>query len=133
MLWLLLVMLFFLQRRRSTSSNDLVDDDDDDDDDDDGDDGNGRAAPVAKDVKKVKKEEPAAPKLPLEDGEEELSSLSDDASEVEGPPPSNQVLCQFANVKKGKCNWKAALQDGIVKINGRDYVFSAGVGILRRW
>eukprot|EP01092_Planopodium_desertum_P005192 TRINITY_DN2183_c0_g2_i1.p1 TRINITY_DN2183_c0_g2~~TRINITY_DN2183_c0_g2_i1.p1 ORF type:complete len:156 (+),score=19.10 TRINITY_DN2183_c0_g2_i1:24-470(+) len=84
-----------------------------------------------------KKDDTKATKLPQLDGEDdeeeddpELGSDLDD-SEEEDVDTDNLVLCQYelvGKLKKGKR--KCKLKDGIMHLNGTDYVFSRGDGQL---
>eukprot|EP00842_Homolaphlyctis_polyrhiza_P002876 jgi/Hompol1/358/HPOL_001091-RA len=37
---------------------------------------------------------------------------------------SNLLLCQFEKVQRVKNKWKCALKDGVINVNGKDYLFS---------
>ncbi|KAJ3281040.1 transcription factor IIA subunit alpha [Borealophlyctis nickersoniae] len=83
---------------------DGVDDDDDDDDDDD----------IA---------EPPA------NADEDIGSdLDDEDSEEEGGDVDNLILCQYEKVTRIKNKWKCTLKDGIVSVNGKDYLFNRANG-----
>merc|ERR1712137_102994 len=49
------------------------------------------------------------------------SDLDDDAEE---PQTDDIVFCQFEKVSRVKTKHKCALKDGIMNLNGRDYLFS---------
>lgn len=57
-----------------------------------------------------------------DDEEEPLGSDLDD--EVEEPETSDIVLCQFEKVTRVKTKHKCQLKDGIMHLNGRDYLFN---------
>ena len=57
-----------------------------------------------------------------EDDEEPLDSDLDD--EDEEPAPTDYILCQFDKVSRVKNRHKCQLKDGIMHLNGRDYLFS---------
>jgi len=61
----------------------------------------------------------------IEDEEELDSSLDDDDVE---PQTEHLVLCQFEKIKRIKNKRKCVLKDGIMHLNGRDYVFSKAIG-----
>lgn len=81
--------------------------------------------------KKVKQEEetPSAaadvPAAPLDD--EELDSDLDDPDDEE-PETDHIVLCQFEKVTRIKNKRKCNLKDGVMHINGRDYLFNKANG-----
>jgi len=96
---------------------DNVDDDDDDDADDDDDDDD--------DLDKEDEEN--------EDGgaEEEPLGSDDDISD-EDPADlfdtENVVVCQYDRITRARNKWKFHLKDGIMNLNGRDYVFQKANG-----
>jgi len=71
-----------------------------------------------------------------DDGEggfrDEPLGSEDDASEDDEPETENLILCQYDKVThtKGhaKSRWKAILRHGIMRIEGRDYVFQKATG-----
>ncbi|KAI8324257.1 TFIIA-domain-containing protein [Martensiomyces pterosporus] len=82
----------------------------DDDDDDEGADG-------------VKAENPEdAINSDLDDSDEE------DDYEGGGEETEHIVLCQYDKVTRSKNKWKCVLRDGIMLINGRDYLFQKATG-----
>lgn len=95
-------------------SNDDVDDDDDNDDDDsdddiDGDDDDGEG----------------------EGAEDDPLGSGDDISE--GDPSDlfnteNVVVCQYDKITRTRNKWKFHLKDGIMNLNGKDYVFQKATG-----
>ena len=95
-------------------SNDDVDDDDDNDDDDSDDDIDGD-------------EEDAEG----EGAEDDPLGSGDDISE--GDPSDlfnteNVVLCQYDKITRTRNKWKFHLKDGIMNLNGKDYVFQKATG-----
>lgn len=60
-------------------------------------------------------------------GDELLGSdLDDDDDEEEDAVDEeamNKVLCQYEKVHRSKNKWKCVLKDGIMNVNGHDYVF----------
>ncbi|XP_010880806.1 transcription initiation factor IIA subunit 1 isoform X2 [Esox lucius] len=68
-----------------------------------------------------------------EDGqvEEEPLNSEDDVSDEEDQElfdTENVVVCQYDKIHRSKNKWKFHLKDGIMNLNGRDYVFSKAVG-----
>jgi hypothetical protein len=53
-----------------------------------------------------------------------LSLVADD----ENAPTDHLILCQYEKVSRIKNKWKCILKDGVVNINGRDYMFSRATG-----
>jgi len=95
-------------------SNDDVDDDDDNDDDDSDDDIDGD-------------EEDAEG----EGAEDDPLGSGDDISE--GDPSDlfnteNVVVCQYDKITRTRNKWKFHLKDGIMNLNGKDYVFQKATG-----
>jgi len=92
-----------------SSSDEEEDDDEDNDDDDEVNDENEDAA-----------------------GEEEepLNSGDDvsDADPTEVFDAENVVVCQFDKINRSKNKWKFHLKDGIMNLNGKDYVFQKASG-----
>ncbi|KAI8814685.1 transcription factor IIA, alpha/beta subunit-domain-containing protein [Cladochytrium replicatum] len=52
------------------------------------------------------------------------SDLDDDDSEDDEAEAEHFILCQYEKVGRIKNKWKCALKDGIVHVNGKDYLFS---------
>jgi len=46
----------------------------------------------------------------------------------ENAPTDHLILCQYEKVSRVKNKWKCVLKDGVVNINGRDYMFSRATG-----
>lgn len=82
-----------------------------------------------------------------DDGSELASDLDDDEGEHysrafheadctichcvvddENAPTDHLILCQYEKVSRIKNKWKCILKDGVVNINGRDYMFSRATG-----
>ncbi|KAM8921669.1 transcription initiation factor IIA subunit 1 [Pelodytes ibericus] len=68
-----------------------------------------------------------------EDGqvEEEPLNSGDDVSDEEGQElfdTENVVVCQYDKIHRSKNKWKFHLKDGIMNLNGRDFVFSKAIG-----
>uniref|UniRef100_A0A8C5QWH8 Ral transcription factor IIA subunit 1 n=1 Tax=Leptobrachium leishanense TaxID=445787 RepID=A0A8C5QWH8_9ANUR len=68
-----------------------------------------------------------------EDGqvEEEPLNSGDDVSDEEGQElfdTENVVVCQYDKIHRSKNKWKFHLKDGIMNLNGRDFVFSKATG-----
>lgn len=68
-----------------------------------------------------------------EDGqvEEEPLNSGDDVSEDEDQElfdTENVVVCQYDKIHRSKTKWKFHLKDGIMNLNGRDFVFSKATG-----
>merc|ERR1712150_71903 len=85
-----------------SSDEDGVDDGDDDDDDDD---------PDGEDDEGVE-EEPLGSEDDISD--EDASDLFD---------TENVVVCQYDKITRARNKWKFHLKDGIMNLNGKDYVF----------
>ncbi|GAB1297687.1 General transcription factor II A, 1 [Apodemus speciosus] len=68
-----------------------------------------------------------------EDGqvEEEPLNSEDDVSDEDGQElfdTENVVVCQYDKIHRSKNKWKFHLKDGIMNLNGRDYIFSKAIG-----
>jgi len=59
--------------------------------------------------------------------DESLDSDLDDEEEQE-PETDNLVLCQFEKIARIKNKRKCTLKDGIMVLNGRNYMFSKAIG-----
>ena len=58
-------------------------------------------------------------------GEGDINSdLDDEDEEEQDSTIKNMVLCQFEKVQRVKTKWKCVLKDGVVHVNGKDYLFS---------
>ena len=74
------------------------------------------------------------PKVQKEEGEESLSSLSDEEDVIaEGPEGGALLLCQFETVKKTKNTWKVKLRYGLLSAETQDYRFAVANSVLTRW
>jgi len=93
----------------SSSEDDDHDDDDDDDDDDDPND-------VDEDANNEEED-------PLNSGDD-----VSDADPTEVFDAENVVVCQFEKINRCKNRWKFHLKDGIMNLNGRDYLFQKANG-----
>ena len=105
----------------SSDEEDGVDDDDDDGDDDDDDDDDDND-PDGEDDEGVE-EEPLGSEDDISD--EDANDLFD---------TENVVVCQFDKITRatgqGRRNmWKFHLKDGIMNLNGKDYVFQRALGM----
>ena len=86
-------------------------------------------------------------KLPQEDGategktqdellesenesENELGSDLDDEDELDevDDPKANIILCQYDKVTRTKNRWRCTLKDGIMHLNGKDFLFHRASG-----
>ncbi|KAF8980734.1 transcription factor IIA subunit alpha [Entomortierella lignicola] len=66
-----------------------------------------------------------------EDDEEDDTGLGSDLDDSDGDmddESDNIVLCQYDKVSRTKSKWKCVLKDGIMLINGRDYLFHRANG-----
>jgi len=99
----------------SSDEEEGVEDEDDGDDDDDDDDD---------DVDPDGEEE--------EDGvEEEPLGSEDDISDEDASDlfeTDNVVVCQYDKITRARNKWKFHLKDGIMNLNGKDYVFQRATG-----
>ncbi|KAL7751819.1 transcription factor IIA subunit alpha [Sorochytrium milnesiophthora] len=136
-------------------SDDDDDDDDDDDEEDDDDDHANAAGPSTGGSTGSKRTVGAAAaaaaaaavpgpggkgrKMPIKGyagdpslDDEELNSDLDDTDEEDNDETdadaTNLMLCQYEKVSRTKNKWKAQFKDGIVNINGRDYMFNKANG-----
>lgn len=60
---------------------------------------------------------------PLNSGDDVSNDESSEMFETD-----NVVVCQFDKITRNRNKWKFHLKDGIMNINGRDYVFQKAVG-----
>jgi len=97
----------------SSDEEDAADDDEDGDDDDDSDD------------------DDIDPDGEEDEGVEEEPLASDDDISDEDPSDlfetHNVIVCQYDKITRAKNKWKFHLKDGIMNLNGKDYVFFARV------
>ncbi|KAJ2618459.1 transcription factor IIA subunit alpha [Coemansia sp. RSA 1694] len=117
--------------RSAVGQVDGASDDEDDDEDDEDDDNNAssnvddsrhRAAPGASFVA-----------AKIENPEDAINSDLDDTDEEDDTEDNTEdsehvVLCQYEKVTRSKNKWKCVLRDGIMLINGRDYLFQKATG-----
>ncbi|BDA40987.1 probable transcription initiation factor IIA subunit 1 [Coccomyxa sp. Obi] len=74
-------------------------------------------------------DDPADPKKSAEEETDNLSDVSSDKEEEEDCP--NVVIAQFEKVSRTKSRWKCQLKDGIITINGHDYLFHRASGEMQ--
>lgn len=60
---------------------------------------------------------------PLNSGDDVSNDESSEMFETD-----NVVVCQYDKITRNRNKWKFHLKDGIMNINGRDYVFQKAVG-----
>lgn len=60
----------------------------------------------------------------LDDSEDEINSQNDD----DGDDSGMLMLCMYDKVTRTKNKWKCFLKDGVVGVNGKDYLFGKGNG-----
>lgn len=99
----------------SSDEEDAVDDDDDGDDDDDDDDDD--IDPDGDEDDEGVEEEPLG-------SEDDISD--EDASDLF--ETDNVVVCQYDKITRARNKWKFHLKDGIMNLNGKDYVFQRAHG-----
>lgn len=51
--------------------------------------------------------------------------LSDDEDDFE---TRNHIICQYEKVSRNKQRWKSKLRDGVIHVNGKDYIFQKADG-----
>ncbi|KAJ2720882.1 transcription factor IIA subunit alpha [Coemansia sp. Benny D115] len=100
---------------------------DDDDDEDNDDDAHRSATPAAAG------NGAASSAAKTEAPEDAINSDLDDSDEdddYEGGAEETEhiVLCQYEKVTRSKNKWKCFLRDGIMLVNGRDYLFNRATG-----
>jgi len=52
----------------------------------------------------------------------------DDDDENDENDPEHLILCQYEKVTRIKNKWKCSLKDGIINVNGKDYLFQKATG-----
>jgi hypothetical protein len=68
-----------------------------------------------------------------EPGDSDINSdLDDEDSEDENVETDHLILCQYEKVSRIKNKWKCVLKDGVVNINGKDYLFNKVSGLTRQ-
>jgi len=97
-----------------SSDEEEVDEDEEDDDDDDDDDDND---PDGDEEDEGVEEEPLGSEDDISD--EDASDLFD---------TENVVVCQYDKITRARNKWKFHLKDGIMNLNGKDYVFARANG-----
>jgi len=102
---------------RDSSDDEDEDDDDDDDLDDDIDDKD--------DEKEEEPEDEGQDEEPLNSGDDvsDAEDSNDKLYEVD-----NVVVCQYDKITRTRNKWKFHLKDGIMNLNGKDYVFQRSNG-----
>lgn len=70
---------------------------------------------------------------PFDDPDDVINSDLDDTEdeqekEDEGEDEGNLVLCLYEKVSRSKNKWKCVLRDGVMTINGKDYLFQRASG-----
>ncbi|KAJ1718145.1 transcription factor IIA subunit alpha [Coemansia biformis] len=104
-------------------------DDEDDDEDDEGED-RGSRDPAA--GPSSRGSAGAGAGASIEAPEDAINSDLDDSDEEEdnedGEDTEHVILCQYDKVTRSKNKWKCVLRDGIMLINGRDYLFQKANG-----
>ncbi|KAJ2744557.1 transcription factor IIA subunit alpha [Coemansia sp. BCRC 34301] len=117
--------------RFAVSQIDGASDDEDDDEDDEDDDNN--TGPNVDDSRH--RAGPGTPfgSVKVENPEDAINSDLDDTDEeddTEDNPEDSEhiILCQYEKVTRSKNKWKCVLRDGIMLINGRDYLFQKATG-----
>ncbi|KAJ3103445.1 transcription factor IIA subunit alpha [Phlyctochytrium bullatum] len=63
-----------------------------------------------------------------EEGEDGIDSDLDDEDSEEEQDSEHIILCQYEKVSRIKNKWKCVLRDGIVNVNGKDYLFNKANG-----
>ncbi|KAG0248594.1 transcription factor IIA subunit alpha [Mortierella polycephala] len=66
-----------------------------------------------------------------EEDEEDDTGLGSDLDDSDGDmdeESDNIVLCQYDKVSRTKSKWKCVLKDGVMLINGKDYLFHKATG-----
>jgi transcription initiation factor TFIIA large subunit len=54
--------------------------------------------------------------------------LDESESEEEEIETDNIILCQYEKVSRIKNKWKTVLKDGVIHVNGKDYLFNRSNG-----
>jgi len=58
----------------------------------------------------------------------DLDDSEEDETNADNEETQNIILCLYDKVTRTKNKWKCQLKDGIVSVNGRDYLFQKGNG-----
>jgi transcription initiation factor TFIIA large subunit len=72
--------------------------------------------------------EPSFTDVDNDDINSELDDSEDDEANADSEETQNIILCLYDKVTRTKNKWKCQLKDGIVSVNGRDYLFQKGNG-----
>lgn len=104
-------------------SNGISDDDDDNDDESDGDFPDGDDDVDVSDEEDKETDANREDEDPLNSGDDVSNDESSEMFETD-----NVVVCQYDKITRNRNKWKFHLKDGIMNINGRDYVFQKAVG-----
>lgn len=72
-------------------------------------------------------------KVKDDEDEDAINSDLDDPDEIAGDPEADAdtneaMLCTYDKVQRVKNKWKCTLKDGILKVDGKEYVFHKGQG-----
>lgn len=59
---------------------------------------------------------------------DDSDSEGEEDAEEDGPGDGNIVFCTYDKVARVKNKWKCVLKDGVIHINGKDYLFSKCTG-----
>ncbi|KAJ2818107.1 transcription factor IIA subunit alpha, partial [Coemansia sp. 'formosensis'] len=107
--------------------------DDEDEDEDDEDDDNNNASSQVDDPRHRAAVGSTFGSGKVEAPEDAINSDLDDTDEEDDTDNNNEesehvVLCQYEKVTRSKNKWKCVLRDGIMLINGRDYLFQKANG-----
>ncbi|KAJ2492500.1 transcription factor IIA subunit alpha [Coemansia sp. RSA 2050] len=118
--------------RSAAGQLDGASDDEDDDDDDDDDDRN-RVSSQSYDQHHRPTSSTIFRSGKVEAPEDAINSDLDDTDDENDANNSYEdsehvVLCQYEKVTRSKNKWKCVLRDGIMLINGRDYLFQKATG-----
>lgn len=62
---------------------------------------------------------------------ETFSDVSSEPEEDDDQEISNIVVGQFEKVQRARGKWKVHLKDGVMRINGKDYLFHTAVGDMQ--
>lgn len=68
-----------------------------------------------------------------DDGQSEGALSADDSEEDEEQEADikNVVVAQFEKVTRSRNKWKCTLKDGVMHVNGREYLFSTAFGEMQ--
>jgi len=58
----------------------------------------------------------------------DLDDDDDDDDDNDENEPEHLILCQYEKVTRIKNKWKCSLKDGIINVNGKDYLFQKATG-----